>query len=245
MLEQREHKYSQVASLIMQHKVALCLEFILLDTARASTNIDVIHLGNVERYALVWLSGGAFDASTSIHFEDGDVWSAGKTWFDFARDTVFVCGHAGTVANNMLETAIHEDLLESDRKTERERISELRDFLLERRRDGLVVCDVGVVWQLKSICPAETSLRYVLVDYETPIPAGLAFDGNDEHWRTLLGAAMTEIALSQDAEVLDSLCESAKLLGDLGGRWTLQFGSPEGRDLRPRPNSVSRLGNDQ
>jgi hypothetical protein len=227
----QEHRYGHVAKLIRNHTISLALEFILRDEERASDNIDIIQLGNITHYALVFPRGNHVRALLPGSVEHGERWTANDPWHAFLVDSpsALVCGHAGTAADHALEDLISAKLMNDDRKTERERTTELVDWLKHNKKNGVVVCDVGIVSQLGARDPSMV-LEYILVPYAAAIPTGLAYDGQDARWGNILLGALNDVATSSDEVIQASLRDSARRLEQLGGEWTFQIGTSEDVD---------------
>lgn len=217
----REHRYGHIAALIRSHDVALCLELILRDEDRAATNIDIVPLGNVTHYAIVFHRNGPIQGRLSAAMEDGEAWHREKQWFKYLVDSgAICCGHRDTAADHALEHLVARGELHADYKDGVDGIVDLRDWLLAHPADGVVACDIGVVRQLGAL-DVESAFAHLLVPYPRAIPFGLPYDARDPVWGAILHDAMSQVLQSQDHAIQVSLRETADRFADVGARWLM------------------------
>src|SRR5665213_3242845 len=220
---QQEHDYGNIASLIRMHQVQLCTEFIMKDENRAAANIEIVNLGQITHYALVCIRNS--DSAKRIWAESDDVWDNERPWWNFVhRKPTIICGHTETAAANELRRLYSKcDLVTDGGRHFRSSIADLKAWLESNSADGLVVCDVGVAWQLRAAAP-DLDIVHVCVRYERPIPFGFAYSAQDPRWGEILQEELDLVVSDPDPIIQASLAETIALMSDIAARWTKQIG---------------------
>jgi len=220
-LQEQEHRYDHIERLIADRNITLPLE-VIFETSARQRAVKVVQLANVEHLALLYNVRGT--AARQIELRGEELYDGGGDWLRPIRESdLLVCVPTYQAPDHFITDAIAFDRLRPKQKTQEPTIDRLAAWIVDNQDNGLIVCDMGVAYQIQA--RLRDKVEFGLATYDQPIPVGIAYKESDAEWGQLLEALVREVLSSGDERVAASVGETVSRCRALGLTWVQDLGN--------------------
>jgi hypothetical protein len=206
-------------------RITLPLEM-MFDRDQRHDMIGVNKFAVVRHFALVYIRHQPVQGALALKSQelvatsfDGWISHFGKT--TVRREKLKICTPTGQSVHYSLKDAVFQNRIEILQHHTKGSPDELRRWLAEHYRLGIIACDIGVAHQIihdlrRNDDPIVHTVDYALVPYDEPVGVGFCYRVDDSQWASVCGRALTECSKSDRGDIVESLSEFKEKAAKIG-----------------------------
>jgi len=213
--QEQEHRWPYIMEAIDTGVLALPFEMIFRTPLRSP--IEIVQLASATHLVLVYVQEE--NTETQLAFTDGGIYLGDKPRGEWIRRLSeadrSLCTHGSTSAHHLIWKEISRNRLKRARVASLGRVEELVKWLHDFP-EGVVICDVGIGYQMKGKAKCPELLRELgmadrlgmtWVQYPEPVPVGIAYKKSDERWGRFLRRIVYDALSSNNPRTMASVNE--------------------------------------